>query len=157
SVAHGHGVHTLDGMKRRGIHAGVNVPVEKNDVGPGLTWQRLGPSHRQQEDRRGELHNATPARPIRVSRMRLRPSSRPLQSNHSCKVCAPPPVPPPPMAMASSPNDNGMLASVDARCTCAALPSCASTARITCRMRALGYSSPAGRFPITTTSQLSPK
>ncbi len=70
--------------------------------------------------------------------MRLSPRSRPLQSNHSCNVCAPPPEPPPPMAMASRPSESGMLASVEARCTCAVLPSCASTARITFRMRASG-------------------
>ena len=170
SIAHRHGFRALDSMKRRGVYAGIDVRVEKNDVGPGLRGQALRRScrdhrkrshhyraHGPEESIRGQLHKATPARPIRVSRMRLRPSSRPLQSNHSCKVCAPPPVPPPPMAMASSPSDSGILASVDARCTCAALPSCASTARTTCRMRAFGYSSPAGRFPMTTTSELSPK
>ena len=56
------------------------------------------------------------------------------------------------MAMASRPSESGMLASVEARCTCAVLPSCASTARITFRSRASGASSPAGRFPISTTS-----
>ena len=35
-------------------------------------------------------------------------------------------------------------------------PSCESTARTTCRIRAPGCNSPAGRFPITTTSQLTP-
>src|SRR5207245_6649839 len=119
-------------------------------------------NHVQQERANPErayvcLHSPAPASASRVSRIRLSPSSRPLQSNHSCRVWAPPPEPPPPMAMASWPSDRGMLASVEARCTCATFPSCASTARITCSMRALDSSSPAGRLPITTNSQVTPK
>ncbi len=78
-----------------------------------------------------------------------RPNSLPVVSNHSCRVCAPPPAPPAPMAMASRPSEIGMLASVDARCTFAVLPRCASTARAICRILALGCSSPPGRLPMT--------
>ena len=67
--------------------------------------------------------------------MRLSPRSLPLQSNHSCNVCAPPPDPPPPIAMASRPSDSGIFASVEARCTCAVFPSCESTARTTLSRR----------------------
>ena len=103
-----------------------------------------------------KLHSPTPASAIIVSKIRFNPNSRPLESNHSCKVCAPPPDPPPPMAIASCPRESGIFASVDARCTCAALASCESTARTTCKIRAPARNSPAGRFPITTTSQLTP-
>src|SRR5713226_4663936 len=156
-----HRFRPLDFVKRRyHCDSGVNVAVEKNDVGFRFCLLLLRQSHgncAQHEDRCSQVHPLTPASASRVSRMRLSPSSRPLQSNHSCRVWAPPPRPPPPMAMASRPSDSGMLASVEARCTCAAFPSCASTARITCRMGAFESSSPAGRLPITTTSQLSPK
>src|SRR5208337_635570 len=113
------------------------------------------PSGRQSPHHSPE--SPAPASASMVSRIRFSPSSRPLLSNHSCKVCAPPPDPPPPMAMASSPIDSGMFASVDARCTCAALFNCASTARITCKIRAPVANSPAGRFPMGTISQLTPE
>src|ERR1700722_499044 len=102
-------------------------------------------------------YSPAPASASMVNRIRFNANSRPLLSNHSCNVCAPPPEPPPPMAMASSPIDSGIFASVDARCTCAALFSCVSTARITCKIRDPTASSPAGRLPIATTSQLTPE
>src|SRR2546425_3798735 len=161
TAAESHRFGALDLLKRRhDCDSGVNVSVEKNRVSFRVCLLLLRLSHgnrAQQEDGGSQVHPLTPARVSRVSRMRLSPSSRPLQSNHSCRVWAPPPRPPPPMAMASWPSDRGMLASVEARCTCATFPSCASTARITCSMRALDSSSPAGRLPITTNSQVTPK
>jgi hypothetical protein len=108
------------GVKSRRIRRfRITVPVDKNNVSPWLRrlilWHSRGNHARQQYHRRSQFHGAIPARPSRVSSIRLRPSSRPLQSNHSCKVWAPPPVPPPPMAMASRPSDSGILASVEAR------------------------------------------
>src|SRR2546427_3625061 len=136
-------------------NSGINIPVRENDVGPGLLGRVL-PRHARRndenQDQSSSHYSPLPASASIVSRMRFRPRSLPLQSNHSCNVCAPPPDPPPPMAMASRPSESGMFASVDARCTCAALPRCASTARITFSTRASGVSSPAGRFPISTTS-----
>src|SRR5579872_6055631 len=50
-----------------------------------------------------------------ISKIRVRPKDRPAGSNHSCKVCAPPPLPPAPIAIASRPIAIGMFASVEAR------------------------------------------
>jgi len=60
-----------------------------------------------------------PPAPAASTKILFKPNSRPLESNHSCRVCAPPPDPPPPIAIASRPSDSGIFASVDARCTCA--------------------------------------
>src|SRR5580658_3334743 len=142
-------------------HAGINVCVHENNVGLRLDFGRstggsvLGQARdcdRTQQNRQtpaayfshqphqgpscAQPHSPTPASASMVSKMRFSPSSRPLESNHSCKVCAPPPDPPPPMAIASCPSESGMLASVDALCTCAAFDSCPSTARTTCKIRA---------------------
>src|SRR5262249_2670567 len=127
----------------------------------GVCFQRYVPGmyehrHTTKSQRKTQFHALTPERASKVRSMRLSPSSRPPQSNHSCSVCAPPPEPPPPMAIASRPSDRGMLASVEARCTCAAFPRCRSTARITSRMRDPAGNSPPGRFPITTISALRP-
>src|SRR3981081_4189464 len=170
-AAHGNCLFAEDRAKLRiRRHAGVNIRVQIDNVGLGAgnlcaaghrSLRPRGYGTQDCEGRETPHHSSTPtpappASASRISRIPFSPSSRPLESNHSCKVCAPPPDPPPPMAMASCPNDSGMFASVEARCTCAALLSCASTARITCRMRAPGCNSPAGRLPITTTSQLTP-
>src|SRR5207244_3373789 len=98
----------LDGGKLSiGRHAGVHIGVHKNDVGLGLGVGRGGAGlpdthgsenenkHSPSETRLAcHTHSPTPASVSMVSRMRLRPSSRPLESNHSCSVCAPPPDPP---------------------------------------------------------------
>src|SRR5215470_1109599 len=154
--AHRDRLGALNRAEPRGHHdARIHISVHEDDIGLGLGGLLLRIHHTdcsQQSDRRSNVHSPTPASASIVSRILFKPSSRPLQSNHSCNVCAPPPEPPPPIATASRPIDKGMLASVEARCTCATFPSCASTARTTCSIRALGSSSPAGRSPIVTTS-----
>src|SRR5579872_6400439 len=165
----GDGFFTLDVTERCiGGHAGVNVGVKKNDVGFRLCIRSpesasLPHAHSRTTQQRSchyqdarSRHSPTPASASMVSKIRFSPSSRPLESNHSCNVCAPPPDPPPPIAMASLPMESGMLASVEARCTWAALFKCESTARTIWRILAPACNSPAGRLPITTTSQFTP-
>src|SRR5450631_2251727 len=171
-AAHGNCFLAQNRTERRiGGHAGIHVGVREDEVGLGLgvgrgrsgllreTLRRTqnGTQHgTPQTHPQSKHHSPTPASAIIVSKIRFRPNSRPLESNHSCNVCAPPPDPPPPMAIASCPSESGIFASVDARCTCAAFASCESTARTTCKIRAPAGNSPAGRLPITTTSQLTP-
>ena len=108
--------------RRRIDHSGIDVAVGEDQVRFRLLCGLRGHArgHGQQKNRSDSHHrhySPTPDRVSMVSRMRLSPRSRPLQSNHSCNVWAPPPEPPPPIAMASRPRDSGMLASVEARCT----------------------------------------
>src|SRR5579863_6851075 len=169
-AANRNGFFAKDGTESAvGRHSRIDIAVDEYDVGLRLGVGRwcgvLTHAGRDANDAtkdctkaclHGQIHSPTPASASMVSRIRFNASSRPLQSNHSCKVCAPPPEPPPPIATASRPRDKGIFASVDARCTCAAFPNCASTARRTCKIRAPGLNSPAGRLPITTTSQFTP-
>src|SRR6185437_3134036 len=149
-------------MKRRGAYyAGVNISVKKNQLGLRAFRRVLREAHQQRtgspqhgKNHGPQFHSLVPVRVSSDKRILFSPNSLPLQSNHSCKVCAPPPEPPPPIAIASLPKDNGTLASVEARWTCDPLPKCASTARITWRIRALASNSPAGRFPMAMTSAL---
>src|SRR6185369_4210072 len=126
---------TLDAAERGAHrHSGVHIAVDIDGIRLRLRSSNLGPRQTrcaQHQCRNLHFHSPTPDSARSVSRIRFNPSSRPLQSNHSCSVWAPPPEPPPPIAIASRPRDKGTFASVDARCTCAAFPSCASTARIT--------------------------
>src|SRR3981189_1896356 len=139
-IARSHGENTIaaDGDRlgpcpcnqRRGVYdSGKDVSVGKDHVGFRLLRRSLCQTARSQTqdyDQCSSHYSPLPASASIVSRMRFSPRSLPLQSNHSCNVCAPPPEPPPPIALASRPSESGMLASVDARCTCAVLPSCAS-------------------------------
>src|SRR5438309_12133670 len=94
---------------------GIHYPHTRGEFDtqlPRYLQGRHGPSPRTLH--RAPHHSPTPA-PANasiVNKIRFNPNSRPLLSNHSCKVCAPPPDPPPPMAIASSPSDNGIFASV---------------------------------------------
>ena len=106
--------------------SGINISVNVDNVGLGPRHQSLQlrilrkreyrNSHRSRHQKlREALHySPTPASVSSVNKIRFNPSSRPLESNHSCKVCAPPPDPPPPIAIASSPIDSGTFASVEA-------------------------------------------
>src|SRR5260370_5816862 len=62
-----------------------------------------------------DFSSATPETPRRVRRARFKPASRPAESYHSCRECAPPPLPPAPMEMASIPRESGIFASVEER------------------------------------------
>src|SRR2546423_5444914 len=163
-AAYRNSLHAQNRAERRiSGHARINIRVHENDVrlrrGRSscsrsgtlrCTWHAHGSeqTYGNYETPVPSHHSPTPASANMVSNMRFNPNSRPLESNHSCKVCAPPPDPPPPMAIASCPSDRGIFASVDALCTWAAFVNCASTARTTCKIRAPGRNSPAGRFPI---------
>src|SRR5262249_6077310 len=143
----------LEGAPAR--EAGIDVSVQKNLV----CFPRRFVSNQNggaQQKQAHSNHPQPPASTSNISRMRFSPVSRPLHSNHSCSVWAPPPKPPPPIAIASRPMESGILASVEARCTCAELPRNVSTARTARRIRELGSSSPAGRSPMRTISRLSP-
>src|SRR6185437_2445152 len=147
--------------RRRAQNSGVDIAVKENQIGFRVFGRVLRKAHQQRagtpqysKNHGPQFHSLVPVSASSDKRILFSPSSLPLQSNHSCNVCAPPPEPPPPIAIASLPNDNGTLASVEARCTCDPLPRCASTARITWRIRALASNSPAGRFPMAMTSAL---
>src|SRR5260221_6713815 len=96
---------------RRVNTTGIDVAVREDDVGLGLVRRvlcRHAHDQAQSEDQCSSHYSPIPASASIVSSMRFSPMSLPLQSNHSCNVCAPPPEPPPPMAMASLPSDSGM-------------------------------------------------
>src|SRR5260370_14658131 len=62
-----------------------------------------------------DFSSATPEIPRTVRRARFKPTSRPAESYHSCRECAPPPLPPAPREMASIPRDSWICASVEER------------------------------------------
>src|SRR5258708_6207381 len=66
-------------------------------------------------DSHRDLSSATPETPRTVRSARFNPVSRPAESYHSWRECAPPPLPPAPMEMASIPRDSGIFASVEER------------------------------------------
>src|SRR5579862_2074154 len=88
--AHGHGFGALDGLEgRHDGHTGIDVSVREDDIGLRLhrLLLRLHAKGAQQDESNCKLHySPTPASASSVSNIRLSPSSRPLQSNHSCKV-----------------------------------------------------------------------
>src|SRR5260370_21920413 len=127
----------------------INVTIDKDQV-RGLRRLCAGEIRHscgcEQQDQ--QSHSFTPVRVNKVSSMRLSPRSRLVQSNHSRRVCAPPPSPPVPMVVASLPNAMGILASVEATRGTDLIPKCASTAPTTCMMRASAGDSEAGRSPV---------
>src|SRR6266702_4296959 len=101
---------------------------------------RDGRDHRKGEETQGEkeatrsgfhrdFSSATPEIPRTVRSVRFKPASRPAESYHSCKECAPPPLPPAPMERASMPIESGMFASVEDRSMRDTLPTNSSAAR----------------------------
>src|SRR5258708_3735610 len=107
-AAYRQGLGALNLVERRGSgHAGVNVGMKINRV--SFNGRRCLGTHagreknrRDQETKLGH-HLAAPARARTISKMRCRPKSLPVVSNHSWSVWAPPPAPPEPMAMPSLP------------------------------------------------------
>src|SRR4029077_1198262 len=97
---HRNGFLPLDGSELSiGGHARVDVGVNKNDIGlgPGVGCGSAGLPHTRGRENANEhnasqtrlacqTHSPTPASASMVSRMRFSPSSRPLESNHSCSV-----------------------------------------------------------------------
>ena len=89
-AAHSDGLRAPAGSERRCIrHAGVDISVDEDDIRLRAWVLILRLQHGkcgQQEQKRSDVHAPTPAKASKVRRIRFRPSSRPLQSNHSCKV-----------------------------------------------------------------------
>src|SRR5579864_302482 len=109
--------------RRAAARAGINIGVNVDDVGLGYCWILCHGDEQQEhgrERRERRLHfsapdGAIPASARTISNILFSASSLPVISNHSCNVCAPPPIPPAPMAIASRPSESGMFASVEAR------------------------------------------
>src|SRR6266850_4742338 len=129
-VPDGHGF----GPGMRGI-VGVNAAVDVKDrvraallrarhgVESGCDGKRGERNHPAESKRatglrfQRDFSSAIPEIPSTVRSARFKPNSRPAESYHSCNEWAPPPLPPAPIAMASTPRDNGIFASVDERST----------------------------------------
>src|SRR6266567_276159 len=118
--------------------------------------------HRKGEETQGEkealrsgfhrdFSSATPEIPRRVRSVRFKPASRPAESYHSCKECAPPPLPPAPMERASMPIESGMFASVEERSMRDTLPTNSSAALSAASSGESEASSPPGRLPSSST------
>src|SRR6266404_7289583 len=114
-----------------------NHPAESKRA-TGLRFQR-------------DFSSAIPEIPSTARSARLKPSSRPAESYHSCNEWAPPPLPPAPIAMASMPRDNGIFASVEERSTRDWLPTNSSAACSAASSGESGFSSPPGRLPRSST------
>src|SRR5947209_12171508 len=133
----------------------INIAVDEDHLRRIFDLRRGKTCHcEHHQHSRENFHSCTPVSASRASRIRFNPRSRLLQSNHSRSVCAPPPSPPEPMVMASFPAASGMLASVEASRGTDLILRWASTARITCTMRAFCGSSAAGRSPMLSTATL---
>src|SRR5947209_2544890 len=140
---------------RNGRRTHVDVAVDEDHIRRIFYLSRGETCHcEHHEHSKRDFHSCTPVSASRASRIRFSPRSRLLQSNHSRSVCAPPPSPPEPMVMASFPAASGMLASVEASRGTDLILRWASTARITCTMRAFCGSSAAGRSPMLSTATL---
>src|SRR5205814_5905706 len=94
--------------------AGVNIAINENNVRRIFSLRRRNTCHCEHHQHSQEnFHSCTPVNASRASRIRFNPRSRFVHSNHSRRVCAPPPSPPEPMVIASLPKESGILASVE--------------------------------------------
>src|SRR6266852_924028 len=131
-------------------HVGLRVECrseghDKKRDAAGKNSNAIRPEHHR------DFSSATPEIPKMVSSARFKPASRPAESYHSCKECAPPPLPPAPMERASMPIESGMFASVEERSIRDTLPTNSSAARSAASSGESEASSPPGRLPSSST------